>query len=345
MPRCGSRSSSASSSASSSRRSRQSLLSESAVGNSSSSSKGGSGRSSSTRRSFGESSSSGAHSTASEVSSRHRIKASSSRCSCSSSSSSPSSSKSSDSSDSSSRAAPSGSSSISSSRSGSRRVARPRDFLWECCCSPTSRLTAECLARRKPARRLTLETGYDFTSRRCVRRLRRKVEKYRPQHVWAAIPCTSYSPMQNLQKKTPRRLQKLAKDRKITRKMVRLTTSLLRAVAKRGGHVYFEWPLRSQGWPLLGGFTTWLERRGAVFEARVDGCRYNLQNLAGDALLQKSWRVLTSNECLALNLTARCIASHRSQSRHQIIQGQLQTAASAFYPQAMVSKILDIWLS
>ena len=163
--------------------------------------------------------------------------------------------------------------------------------------------------------------------------------------MWASIPCTSYSPMQNLQKKTPRRLQKLAKDRKITRKMVRLTTSLLRAVVKHGGHVYFEWPLRSQGWPLLGGFTTWLKKRGAVFEARVDGCRYNLRSLAGDALLQKSWRVLTSNECLALNLTARCIASHRSQRRHQIIQGQQQTAASAFYPQAMVSKILDIWLS
>ena len=157
------------------------------------------------------------------------------------------------------------------------------------------------------------------------------------------MPCTYYSSVQNMTRLTASRVRRLNVKRRETRQILRGTCRIMRTVVRRGGHVYFEWPLRCQGWKLrtLVKFQSWLRTRGVAFKyARFDGCMYGLRTLCGHRAIKKEWKILTTD----VEMEGRtCSQSHRRAVLHAQATGRKQVAATAYYPDEMVKEIAQRW--
>ena len=256
---------------------------------------------------------------------------------------------SSDSSDSS-RSSSSSSSCSSGTTSGSRgshsnTATRPGVSscrVWEMCCAPDSRITEQSLRRGLLAKRLTLETGWDFRKAHAGRKARLEAQHKRVMKVWLSLPCTPWSSIQNLNLNRPSAVRKKEKGREESRRMLQVCLPVLRVVTLcNGGDFYFEWPTGSQGWhaPELLEFRAAIRRQGRkVYECRVDGCSYGMRSKRTGRYLRKKWTVWTSDAVMFDKLGRRCPKDHL----HDVIQGS-ETAASAFYPRRMAAKVAEIW--
>lgn len=192
---------------------------------------------------------------------------------------------------------------------------------------------------------MTLETGYDFSQVQCGSAAVRRALASRPRRSWISVPCTAYTIMQNLRKKTLQSQKKLKRQRLHARRIIRQTLRVARATVRGGGDLYWEWPLRCRAWKLrlMRRLEQWLGRKGkTVFKVRVDGCQYGLKNPATGNYLQKSWLLLTTDARLQ-QVSRVCSREHRRQFEHEPIQGQALTSSTAFYPQGLVDAILSSW--
>eukprot|EP00959_Pyramimonas_sp_CCMP1952_P310951 6507567-Pyramimonas_sp.AAC.1 len=82
-----------------------------------------------------------------------------------------------------------------------------------------------------------------------------------------------------------------------------------------------------------------LRRRGRrVFEDRIDGCTCGLRDYNANELVEKGWRILTTDPEFSKVATV-CDHSHG----HRVINGKQHTAATAYYPQAMCKAIARLW--
>ena len=218
-------------------------------------------------------------------------------------------------------------------------------LLWELCCSPQSRLAASWMKRGFEAERFAPETGSDLSLDNVGRHLAGSVPKLRPHRCWVSVPCTYYSIMQNLRKRTRHGDKKLAMQRQWTRRIVAQCLRVSREVVRYGGHCYFEWPRRCTGWRLrlLRVFETWLRKKGQpVHKVKIDGCRYGLRNPQSGKLLQKPWTIMTTDPEMT-KMEATCSKQHRDTEAHEVIQGSRVTASTSFYPMEMVDRITYLW--
>lgn len=217
--------------------------------------------------------------------------------------------------------------------------------VWELCCHEQSTLTEAALARGLAARRLTLETGYDFTTNGAVRKAKRLALKLRPRKAWLSPPCTPWCQWQNTHQRTSSQRRTLRKKRLQSRRLLRgCLRLLLIVVLKCKGDFYFEWPTGNLGWslPALKTFQERLRARGVkVHRCRVDGCQYGMMTLDGAHFVRKRWTILTSDAAMKVGLEARCRERVREHS-HAMIQGR-ETPRSGFYPPRMASRIAEIW--
>ena len=117
-------------------------------------------------------------------------------------------------------------------------------LLWEICCSPTSTLTSEVLRNNLKAKRWTLESGFDLEKPDCVSNALEAVQCERPSKLWAALKCTPWTSIQNLNQKTPQQVSNLRRMRLRSRKQVRHVIQIFKAALQAGPDVdiYFEWP-------------------------------------------------------------------------------------------------------
>ena len=78
-------------------------------------------------------------------------------------------------------------------------------------------------------KRLTLESGYDFMQKECVKKALKLAKKQPPSRVWVSIPCTAWSSIQNFNLK-PRQRRALAKRRAEIRHLLHNVLKVLKWV-------------------------------------------------------------------------------------------------------------------
>ena len=169
----------------------------------------------------------------------------------------------------------------------------PRGKVWEVCCSPTSTIVKHALKQGLDAERLTLETGYDFFNKTDMRRAWRRAKAEGVRKAWAAVPCTVWSSLQNMNQRTEKQRNRLKARRLAHRGLLQNVLDVLLAVVIQGGDIYFEWPERCAGWSLqeLQDFRLACQRmKRPLITFQVHGCMYGLKSIVQeDAFLKKCW--------------------------------------------------------
>ena len=214
-------------------------------------------------------------------------------------------------------------------------------LVWELCCSPSSSVTDCAEALGFQAERLTLETGWDFSKHEDGARAVKQAKSRDVKKVWLSLPCTPWSSIQNLNKRTQEQRWRLRQKKRIGIQMASITLPILLAVVRKGGDFYFEWPSRCHGWNIevLQKFKTQVSELGrTVWRCRVDGCAYGMRTKKGDRYLLKRWTILTSDELMFKYLCKKCPKQHP----HATIQGG-ETARSAYYPVDMAAVVALVW--
>ncbi|CAK0814911.1 unnamed protein product [Prorocentrum cordatum] len=211
----------------------------------------------------------------------------------------------------------------------------------EICCHPNSMLTDECTKIGLSMERISIENGYNLSTKAGFEAAGKKLDEVMPKRAWISLPCTLWTSLTNFNYQTPEARARLEKDRLRDRRRVKYGVLLLLKIVDYGGEVYFEWPHRCQGWkiPELNFLRMELRRRGRhVFEDRIDGCMYGLRDYNTNELVEKGWRILTTDPEFSKVATV-CDRSHG----HRVINGKQHTAATAYYPQAMCKAIARLW--
>ena len=217
-----------------------------------------------------------------------------------------------------------------------------RGKVWEICCSPTSTIVKHALKQGLDAERITLETGYDFFNKTDMRRAWRRAKAEGVRKAWAAVPCTVWSSLQNMNQRTEKQRERLKWRRLAHRGLLQNVLDVLLAVVMQGGDIYFEWPNQCSGWSLqeLQDFRLACERmRRPLITFQVHGCMYGLKSIVEeDAFLKKCWVIWTTDHNMARGLKRSCNAVHR----HVRIQGR-DSKHSGWYPDALGHRIATIW--
>ena len=215
-------------------------------------------------------------------------------------------------------------------------------LIWEVCCSPMSLITAAALLLGMSAERKTLETGLDARCHAHGRKACDDAKRRGVNRVWLALPCTAWSCMQNLNRRSRKQVRKLEKKRRESVRMLRICLRILRVITLANhGEFYFEWPSNCQGWrlPVLQQFFDEVRRAGRqVYKIRIDGCAYDMKSRNNTAFLLKRWTVMTTDVVMQQKLGRTCPKTHC----HVVIQGS-ETAASAYYPPRMAATVAHVW--
>ena len=160
----------------------------------------------------------------------------------------------------------------------------------EICCRPKSTLTEEVRKTGLNMERISIENGFNLSTRRGFDAAVARMKEMRPRRAWISLPCTLWSSLTNSNYTTEDAKKRLERDRQRDRRRVTYGLRLLLLVVDDGGEVYFEWPHRCQGWhiPEMEWFRKELVRRGRkYYEDRLDGCMYGLRDPYSNKLLQK----------------------------------------------------------
>ena len=194
------------------------------------------------------------------------------------------------------------------------------------------------------AQRINLNNGFDLYKEETWVRLRQLRRARKPRKLWFSLPCTKWCRWTSLNYSTPEGKEKLEKDRRRERKMLRFARDfILESVDEiRDIDIYWEWPHPCYGWeqrPLqdlsaeLGGRDIeWLH-------CRVDGCAYGMKDHLEENFLAKKWSIRTTDCDFHRHFHAKvCPKNHQ----HTYIQG-IETSRSAYYPWRMVLAIARCW--
>ena len=207
------------------------------------------------------------------------------------------------------------------------------DFV-EVCCSPNSELTATCINYGGKAYRINLANGFDMSTRRGCDAAKAWIRKHRPKEGWISLPCTPWSPMQNVTPMTPEREVKLASQRKHARHMIRLTIELVEVMVEVGCDPAWEWPLRASSWKLPE-----MEKLLELLphKSRPDGCAFNMRAVdRPDSFILKSWRVQCRTAEQADRINIQCQGNHI----HIPLEGSVRVNASSYYPKQMAVRFI-----
>ena len=221
------------------------------------------------------------------------------------------------------------------------------EHLWEICCSPHSALSNEMRRQKFQATRLNYENGFDLGSKQKVAEAIARIPVEKPTRVWASPRCTAVSSIQNINQRTDLQRRELYQKRLRTIREIRNLIDIFKAAyARRPGstHIYMEWPKSAYfGWRLKEWETLreWLESNFSqkLFWAEVHGCMYGHKH--GDEFLNKPWLILTTDFDFFCSVSLKCDGSHQ----HKPIMGIGSEAvhSTAFYPVAMVRRIVQTW--
>ena len=220
-----------------------------------------------------------------------------------------------------------------------------RDGLWEVACSPHSWLSMAGEKHGIPSRRINLTNGYDLYNPATWQQLRELRRQRRPRRMWFSLPCTKSCSWTSVNYNTPEKKVKLETERRRERRMLWHFNDFVKESMEEDEHIliYFEWTHPCSGWRQqpMADLEAYFEKHDPPWlGCRVDGCRYGMKNVAGDAFVLKKWLIKTNDEMFHHEYRAKtCPGGH---GQHASIQG-VETARSAYYPWQFVESIARHW--
>ena len=184
-----------------------------------------------------------------------------------------------------------------------------RPVLMEVACQPNSRLAAqiqETAHNEQAAVRCSLWNACDLETNDGVRLVLQRLDLEKPVHCWISPPCGPFSTMQNANSRTEEQKQELQQKRAKAMRAYVGTCIVFHACVQRGIHVTIEMSEHCQAWRLP--IFARLRDKYRLHEAVTKGCRVGLRGGPQEPLLQKGWRLLTTQERLAsaMHLPCRC---------------------------------------
>ena len=222
------------------------------------------------------------------------------------------------------------------------------EHLWEICCSPQSTLSKEAQRQGFSATRWNWESGFDLGNRTKVEEMIKQIPRCKPTRVWGSPKCTAVTSIQNLNQRTVEQRLEWQKKFMRTRREVRHLIRIFKAAYSRNPgkvHIYMEWPkLAVKGWNLKEwrDFKKWLMQVHGqpIYFAEIHGCMFGLKDSQG-TLINKPWLVMTTDYDFYISATMTCDGTH---SHRQVIgMGTSAVHNTAFYPQRMVQRVVQIW--
>ena len=222
------------------------------------------------------------------------------------------------------------------------------EHVWEICCSPESRLSEEAKRQGFKTTRWNWESGFDLGSAVKVDNMIAKIPKEKPTRVWASPKCTAVSSIQNLNQRTEEQRKELQKKRMRTRREIRHLMRIFKAAYARNPgsvHLYMEWPKSATyGWRMREWheLEQWLRQKfqQPLYSTEMHGCMFGLQDKHGQ-LINKPWIVLTTD--FDFYQSAYCVCDWSHKHRQVIGLGTDAVHNAAYYPQRMVSRIVQVW--
>ena len=131
-----------------------------------------------------------------------------------------------------------------------------------------------------------------------------RIRLERPQHVWIAPMCDSYSALQNLNNKSPEQKAQVLEQRHTELKGLVGMACIVRLCVQLGIHVTVEIPERSQAWRLP--VCQQLFTKQGLHSAITKGCGVNFRDPKNQQFIQKGWRIATTHSRLAQSMQLPC---------------------------------------
>jgi hypothetical protein len=160
--------------------------------------------------------------------------------------------------------------------------------------------------------RVNLANGFDLSTRSGIDRALHEAALQKPREAWISIPCTPWTSTENFN--VHRNPEKLAKQRKDSRRMMRLVTELTVLLLQQGAKVAFEYPLRASAWGLDEMQTIC---KHLPYCCKTDGCCYGMRTIDTDELVLKQRRIQCSHGDMPGRLPFRCQKTHK----HATLEG------------------------
>ena len=112
----------------------------------------------------------------------------------------------------------------------------------EICCNPKSSLTQECQERGLTMERISIENGYNLSTKKGFDLARERIKQLKPKKGWLSLPCTLWTSITNFNFKDAKSREQLERDRQRDRRRVKYGCILLLDIIDGGGDVYYERP-------------------------------------------------------------------------------------------------------
>ena len=202
----------------------------------------------------------------------------------------------------------------------------------EVCCEPDSLLTTEvqrAAGYEAAASRCSLWNSCDLGTKEGLKLVLERVNLEQPVCVWIAPPEGPYSPLQNLQSRSPQQQETLNQKRLEARRVYTSCCVVFQYCLQKGIHVVWEMSERSLAWRLP--IVQKLKEKYRLQEVVTQGCAVNLRESPKGKFLKKGWRMITTHPRLArlLHLPCRCPKNYQ----HAPCTGKVGTLSSRYTPE------------
>lgn len=210
--------------------------------------------------------------------------------------------------------------------------------LVEVACSQDSVLShtmRQLTGRENSSKRLSIWNQYDLTVGAGVKSILDEIDQSRPQHVWLSPDCGPYSPMQNINQRSPEQVQALQEKRRYALKQYVGCAIIFHYCAQRGIDVTWELSQHCHAWrlPILQRLVSKYQLGHAV----IRGCQVGLRDSHGE-LVSKGWKIISTNQLLLSRMELPCRCSPNT--KHVGCEGNL-TKKSAWYTPAFGKRVCE----
>ena len=181
-----------------------------------------------------------------------------------------------------------------------------RPDLFEVMCEPDSILSKTFQARTgRPdcVSRCSLWCGHDLSTPEGLSTILEQLRTLKPRHVWISPPSGAFSPLQNINQRTPGQIQDLKAKRAHATKLYEGTLEIVKVCLQLGLHVTVEMSERSEAWRLP--VMQRIRLHMGLHTCVMKGCTVGLRG-KDNMLMQKGWRLVTSHARLSEKLHKPC---------------------------------------
>ena len=207
-------------------------------------------------------------------------------------------------------------------------VGKERLEFMEIACEPDSLLTSVYQARTgrsESACRSSLWCGHDLATQEGLAIVVEQIRTLKPKRVWISPPCGPYSPLQNVNQKTPAQIQDLKAKRAVAQRIYESTEEIVKPCLQLGIHVSVELAERCEAWRLP--VFQRLRFDMGLFTGVTKGCSVGLKGQDG-RLMQKGWRIVTSMRRLSEKLHKPCMCP--TNYKHAKCEGRNATKSAGY---------------